>query len=195
VGTTSIPFARQGFRVLAIEPVPSTFALLERNVHNNELDHWITVLLQAVGPTRGTLTMSLASHGSSLVVATTPTTGETADLINVPAATLPDLLRLGGVAQNEGIALVWSDTEGCEGYVIDTGRELWAQGVPLYAEINPVMIQRHFAISEFLDLAGTSFRTFVGRRELVAQPESATARPISELRDKLDSLGDALLLP
>jgi FkbM family methyltransferase len=38
VGTSSIPFAQAGARVIAFEPVAATFELLERNVARNEAD-------------------------------------------------------------------------------------------------------------------------------------------------------------
>ena len=195
VGSTTIPLARQGFRVLAVEPVPSTFAFLEENVRNNDPDQRITILQRAVGRESEVFTIALTSHGSSHVVPESADPGTGAQTIEVQAEAIPELLRLGGVGPHEEIAFVWSDTEGCEGYVVATGSVLWEKGVPLYAEIQPGALDQVIGVSTFLELVSTSFRTFVGRRELVAQPESAAARPIGELRHELDSLGDVLLLP
>ena len=58
IGTTALPMARMtDKRIIAIEPVPSNFELLQRNVEDNGLADRITCVQMAVGLEPGTLQM------------------------------------------------------------------------------------------------------------------------------------------
>jgi hypothetical protein len=98
------------------------------------------------------------------------------------------------------IALVWSDTQGSERAVIETGRNLWDAGVQLYTEVWPAGLAVHSGSDAFADQVRDSFSTFIPRDQLVALGNSALARGTGEFADFVsqiddDSYSDALLIP
>jgi hypothetical protein len=119
--------------------------------------------------------------------------------VQVAADGLASIMNSLNVAGPE-IALVWSDTQGSERAVIETGRELWSAGVPLYAEVWPAGLAMHGGIEAFVDRVKESFSTFISRDRLVALGSSAPVRSTDELADFVaqiddDSYSDALLIP
>jgi FkbM family methyltransferase len=127
VGTTTLPLARDGWRVVACEPVPSTFRFLEANVTANEVT--VTCMQRAVGGSDGQVMMAPSSaHGSSRVSA--------AGSVPASMSTLESLLLDLGVPVAD-VAFVWCDAEGSEAGVIAGGAVLWRAGVPLCVEIEP----------------------------------------------------------
>ena len=142
-GTTAIPLAQRGFRVLAIEPVPRTLAYLLENVRDNGLDGLVTGVQAAIsrpgprvdmvlGGGLGQSEVRLSSDQETLVDSQYRVTAS----VSVPAAGLSEILDDHAVATNE-VAFVWCDTQGSETEVIASGTELWSSGVPLYAELWP----------------------------------------------------------
>jgi hypothetical protein len=63
--------------------------------------------------------------------------------------------------------------QGSEAAVIETGREVWNAGVPLYAEVWPACIAVHGGIDALVDRVAESFSTFVSRDQLIALSKSA----------------------
>ena len=57
VGTTTIPFAKAGYNVVAIEPVPTTFAMLSRNVEANGFENQVRCVNRAISATSGRVDM------------------------------------------------------------------------------------------------------------------------------------------
>jgi FkbM family methyltransferase len=199
IGTTSIPFARAGFSVVAIEAVPSTFELLRANVSRNDLDPRIRCVPVAVAEAE-TITMLLAGPSGvseSLGSGAPDRTSEGRQVIGrvqVPGEGLASIIDRQGLAP-ESIALVWSDTQGAETGVIRTGGDLW-NTVPLYAEFWPDGLQAHGGVQEFVDEAARWFSSFLTVADM------STPRPVAQLHDLARSLQtdgtkttDVLLIP
>ena len=113
-----------------------------------------------------------------------------------PAAGLSAILAGQGVAP-ERVAFVWSDTQGCEVDVIETGRALWSAGAPLLSNsIRAFTASR--ATKPLVAAALAHFATFIPAEALIANP-AAAARPIAELPAHCVAparvVSDCLLIP
>lgn len=211
IGTSTIPFAQQTkCRVLAIEPVPDNFAVLCRNVTDNGLAPRVTCVQAAITtmPSRR-VRMILPAGNSGGGEVRRPDTEATfaggfsvRGTVDVPTMRLADLLDAQGVAP-ERVALVWSDTQGCEAEVVESGRPLWAAGVPLFVELDPLSKGGGVGSLEALLTAATAhFVGFIPAEALVRDAEAGAEpehRAISELaalgRTLRATAADVLLLP
>jgi FkbM family methyltransferase len=205
IGTSAIPFAQAtDCRVLAIEPMPEPFALLTRNVANNDLTARVTCVRSAIvnGPAeRVRMVLPVGNGGGAEVVrpggapsfaGRHAVRGEA----QAPAAGLSAILERQGVAP-ERVAFVWSDTQGCEIDVIETGSALWRAGAPLFVEFDPRVCGAE-GLAPLADAALERFAAFIPSEALIENPAVA-ARPIAELPAYCRGLGerssDCLLLP
>jgi FkbM family methyltransferase len=203
VGTTSIPFANAGFDVLAVEPVPLTFAMLEANVQENGLEGRVRCIKRAVAKTAGTVEMwttrgsglsEVAVRGESPVF--TRTGRQAVDLIDVEGAGLAEIVDEAHV-RIDHVGLVWCDAQGSETHVLESGRQLWEAGVPIYLEIDRENLERHGGLARFLECAEQYFATFLSSRALT---NAQLPTPIRYFRDLVDSVpwhqcSNALLIP
>jgi len=118
-------------------------------------------------------------------------------MIEVSTVGLDEILEAQGIAP-ERVALVWSDTQGCEAEVIETGRALWAAGAPLFAEWDPRVLGGPQRTEALLSAAAAHFAGFIPANILKTDAE-AMPRPIDELAAFASEVGpegtDILLLP
>ena len=204
IGTFAIPFAQQTeCRVVAIEPFPELYAVLARNVADNGLAARVTCIQAAICLTneeRVRMILPSVNSGAGEVCreGRGPSWADSyaaRSVAEVPARKLSDVIKAQAIAPAQ-VALVWSDTQGREADVIESGQELWAAGVPLFAEFAP----RFFpdAARELVAVANRRFISFIVAQSLIADP-AAGAQPIAELAAFCQTLGrdggDALLLP
>jgi FkbM family methyltransferase len=182
IGTTTVPFAQAGYEVIAIEPVPSTFDMLCRNVARNGIDGQVRCVQQAITDSPGWVDMwrGFGSGQSEVAVeGQAPGVdrwGDRGELVTVPSGPLDAI-----VACTE-VALVWADVQGSESSVIATGAPLWAAGVPLHLEVDPHSLGIHGGVARFLDLAIAHFAGFL-HDDLTAAP-----RPIDEIEGLVRSM-------
>ena len=141
VGTTSVRMARAGYKAIAVEPVPAAFKMLVSNVSANGLSDRVTCIQEAVSTdrSRADIWVTRGSGQSELVVpgkrpAFSRWGLRATGSVEVEGDGLTSILASRDVQCSE-IALTWSDTQGNENAVIETGRELWSAGVPLYVEV------------------------------------------------------------
>lgn len=201
VGTTAIALAELEWRVVAVEPVPRALDLLRRNVAANGHEQSVEIVGAAVANESGTLEMVVGDNLSTSEVRAAhdpldlATPGDVRiRVVSVPSAPLLDIVREAGLAVDD-IAAVWSDTEGFEGAVIQSGRDLWKAGVPLWAEIRPSALLDHGRLTDFCHLAADHFRQFLAEEdvpdpgaELIAV-DDLPWRPVGDLRDLVDDVG------
>jgi FkbM family methyltransferase len=192
VGTTTLPLVLAGFDVVAIEPIPSTFDLLERNVTRNGLRDRVVTVQTAIAP--GTrVDMAVDSAGTAEV--NRPGSGPVR--VTVDASGLGGVLDAVGVDVSE-VRFVWADTQGCELHVVRSGGALWLRGVPLFAEVWPEALQDRHELDDLIDEVCEHFAWFVTRDDLVEVGAGAPLRPMGEFRqfvDSIDGYSDALFLP
>lgn len=209
IGTTSIPFARLGRSVIAIEPVPDALALLRQNIAANGLEPRIVVIPAAVSAVVGEVHMALDGDlGHSEVLTQDGAAGFGSDVrrtLKVPAAPLGVLLDEASIGVGD-VALVWSDTQGHEAEVLASGTELWGRGIPCFVEVWPRGLRCHDALEPFQELAEAWFSSFVTRETLLEADHGPRRMPIRELPgviERLDELpagrygrySDVLLIP
>jgi FkbM family methyltransferase len=205
IGTSTIPFAQATTcRVLAIEPMPEPFALLSRNVANNGLAARVTCIRSAVvAGLRDVVHMVLPAEnggGGEVVRADRELSfagrARVRSEAQAPAAGLSAILAGQGVAP-EHVAFVWSDTQGCEVDVIETGRALWSAGAPLFVEFDPGVYGLE-GTTPLVAAALAHFAAFIPAEALIANPAVA-ARPIAALPAhclaQSKSVSDCLLIP
>lgn len=205
IGTSTVPFAHAtGKRVLAVEPIPDNFEILRRNVSLNGLDDRITCVRAAISAAAGEVDIVTRESGGMGEVKAEGTRqgygerGEDSGLVRVPAITLDELVQVHKVAP-EDVAFVWSDTQGYERQMIESGASLWAAGVPVFVELWRNGLQVHGGVDAFVATASRHFSSLVPRADLTKRGAAATLRPISELEGLIEATGDghtdALLVP
>jgi FkbM family methyltransferase len=204
IGTTSIPMAMgTDARILAIEPFPDNFHLLETNIRQNALEARITAIRSAVSIQNGMIPMIMYKGGSGSTAVKHSGRMDESDIwseAEVPAAGLMYICESQKITPDQ-IALVWSDTEGSEADIVKTGGELWKAGVPLYLEVYPRALDAQGGASDLIRLASKYFYGFVSVNGLMSHGPDAEMIPVShfqdlvkELRERQD-LTDILLLP
>jgi FkbM family methyltransferase len=204
IGTTALPIARYGYQVVAIEPVPPTFAMLSRNVQANGLADSIRCVNRAVTTTAGHIDMWITKGSGLSEVAVGDRDPVFSEIegsfqkhrVTVESSPLDELLKTECVTV-EDIALVWSDAQGSETYVIETGRDLWDAGVALYAEVEPSMLSLHGGVDAFIDKVQSSFRRFLTRDALIARGAPQDIGGFRAFTQTLTGLefSDVLLIP
>lgn len=203
VGTTTIPFAKAGYNVVAIEPVPTTFAMLSRNIEDNGFGSQVCCVNRAISATsrRVDMWVTMGSGLSELAVgAQEPGFSQFGvpmkQRITVDGGPLGDLLRSEGV-ETDDIALVWSDAQGSEPYVVETGAHLWNSGVPLYLEVFPTLLGAHREIDVFIEQVEKVFGQFLTRDALVGRGNPLDIRSFRNFVTGMTGLSysDALLIP
>lgn len=209
LGTTTLPLLRStSCRVLAIEPVPRTAALLRRNLELNGLTGRAVVVERAVAdhPGRARMVVPLTCLSGAEVDAGGGAVRDKAffrrecETREVEASPLDEILAAASVRPDD-VMFVWADVQGSEGAVVRTGAALWSLGVPLYAEIAPELIRRQERLEDFLVAVDRHFTAFLERPRLVAEGPGARPRPMSDFASFVAGLeaagreGDVLLLP
>lgn len=211
VGTTTLPLAKAGYYVVAIEPVPTTFAMLTRNVEANGFVGRIRCVNRAISITSGQVDMwvtkgsglsevAACNHGPGFSQFGGPFDqfGDSFDdmkhRITVDSSPLVELLKLESV-EIDDIAVVWSDTQGYESHVIETGSDLWAAGVPLYAEVQPGLLALHGGVDAFVEGVERTFGRFFTRDALISGRSPQDIKDFRAFIAGLTGSSDALLIP
>jgi len=204
LGSPGIPLARAtGLRVVSVEPVPATHAYLRRNVEQNGLSAQVAAVNAAISTARGTLEMVVHDDPARSEAVTGGAQGFGAGSsggarVQVPAIPLDELVAEQGIAPSE-VALVWSDTQGHEQQVIESGKALWAAGAPLFVELWPPGLSAHGGVDAFVATARSHFAGYVLRDDLLASGDATQVRDMASLPVTLaelrDEHTDALFLP
>jgi FkbM family methyltransferase len=204
IGDTSIALAlKTGRRVLACEPVPELFQLLEKNVLANGLHRRIDCRQLAIAEQAGQAQMLCPSEPEYAEIRSAsgaqgfPHAVAGCRSCWVPTVPLDCWLEDEQVAPGD-VGLVWSDTQGYESAVIASGANLWPAGVPLWVEVWPRGLEVHGGTERFLGLAQCYFRRFVAEGELgdgcpCGNDISGLASLVQALRGR--AFTDVLLLP
>jgi len=203
IGDTCIPMALATDKVfVACEPVPQTFNLLCRNVTENRLNERIRGRQVAVSKTSDSLKMVLTDELGQCEVQGAegkqgyPLEHYRGGTIDVPAVSLDSLVTAEGIRPDD-VALVWSDTQGYESDVLQSGASLWQSGTPAWVEVWPAGLNAQGGADRFVHVCEQYFKGFIESAALRAG--DGKPRPIRDLADLVASLGgtnhtDVLLL-
>jgi FkbM family methyltransferase len=148
IGNTSLPAVAHwgAARTIAVEPEPENYKLLRCNAIMNGMEEAIVAVQAAVTNAPGVVILELSPNnfGDHRVRITDEpgTTGEEGrPTVEVQALRLDDLLAVQNVSAAE-VGLLWLDTQGHEGQVLDSAPSLLAQGVPVVTEFWPYGLRR-----------------------------------------------------
>ena len=206
IGTTCIPIAQQThLHVLAVEPIPENLKVLHENIVRNGLTDRITVVGSAVSAHASKLTMvNVPGNPAGAEVKVKGgkqgfgTASAEAKEWTVSCFSLDALAqRLEGSARE--IALVWSDTQGFEHEILESGTTLWTAGVPFYVEVWPAALSAHGGVERFLRGVTEQFGTMILITRLAAKGIPPKSLPISEFPKFFEEVQgngeDVLFLP
>lgn len=186
MGVISIGMLLDGLfeKAIALEPDPANFALLGRNIRQNDLEARFACLAHAASDREAKLEFELSgdNYGDHRIRMGGGSGAERYDesgrkVIEVPAAPLDRLLGLVPAEFAERVALVWIDVQGHEGQVFKGGERFFRRDIPVQAEIWPYGIRR----------AGMEARTFCAlAQELwpyywLLENDSFVRHPIADL--------------
>ena len=133
IGTHTVYFGltRTFGRIVAIEPDPRNFELLDENVLQNGLGGLVERMAYAVSDRESTIEFFLHpnNHGKS-----SPNQRHADDRkILVPALPVPKILERAGVPEAD-IGLVWMDIEGYEAVACRSMQSLFERRIPVHME-------------------------------------------------------------
>ncbi len=207
IGSSTVPLLQgSACRIIAVEPVPRNRALLERNLRQNDLAHRAIIVPRAIADRAESVEMIVpldALGGSEIsrrpVTRTQWVVVHPCDTVQVQTTRLDELMQSVPITPAE-VAFVWCDAQGSEGAVIRTGAALWQAGVPLWAEIAPVLIARQDNLQQFIMDVTCFFAGYVPREELKTKGAAAPVQPIATFEGFVAQLTgaeqtDVLLLP
>ncbi len=183
IGTSVIPALRaHGFaRGIACEPEARNYRLLRLNLVANHLEDRVRALQVAVSDTRGERGLVIAEHGSGLHELQPQKRRPPKDqVVRVEVVTL-DFLVERSLVEADGTGLVWIDTEGHEGQVLNGARRLLEQGVPVILEVNPPLLKRHRGTDLLRELADSYYTHVVDLRDFQGDPASAQGLSFKQL--------------
>ena len=203
VGAPTLHFAAlTDMHILAVEPVHETFEILQNNIKKNGFEDRVDCIPAAISTARDRLTLLWHPKPGQVEVKTESDiqgfgrVTEENRPIEVACLPLDDLIRDRAVSPHQ-IAFVWSDTEGYEGTVIESGKRLWAAGVPLFVELSR-KIAVHSSFDAFIKIAERQFCSVILADDLLRFGSNAPRQPVSKLSDVLPQLQhhtDGLFLP
>jgi FkbM family methyltransferase len=133
IGTHTVYFGltRTFGRIVAIEPDPRNFELLEENVLQNGFGDLVSRMPFAVSDQEGTIEFFLHpnNHGKS-----SPNQRHAEDQkILVPALPVTDILERAGVNESD-VGLIWMDIEGYEPVAARSMQALFERRIPVHME-------------------------------------------------------------
>lgn len=200
IGDMAIPLALSGWKVLAVEPNPSTYNLLRKNISQNSLEERIVPIEGAISFSNSFAELAIPYQpGNSELVVTEKPLGFSGVDVEVRRATvktwrLDDLLVEYEVSPRQ-VGLVLSDTQGHESAVIETGDSIWSTGGLAYVEVWPKGLDSHGGVETFIRACEKRFSHMLRIERL-----TSTKEPIEELSTVISTLPefaftDVLLFP
>lgn len=181
IGTFTIPTARSGYRVLAIEASPYNVALLRHNVASNGLDERVRIVHAAIGDQAGTVEFVMA--GPYGLLATPHAQGPIAQVpMQTALFVLNDILAQTGWEQPGFIKL---DVEGSEPAVLRGLAPLLSHrsAPPVMVESNAITLGYFGATPRDLwdQLQGYGYRCFFIEGNYLTPIDRDTIQPVTSL--------------
>ena len=153
IGPIAIGMLQLGLveRAIVVEPDPGNFALLQRNVEQNQLSDRMICLPYAVSCQSGTVPFELSPTNSGDHRVRTSHSNDglgnqhgeaSRQVIHVESKPLDELLKDVPAAYTDDLRLIWIDVQGHEGQAFRGARKALSTGVPVVAEIWPYGVRR-----------------------------------------------------
>jgi FkbM family methyltransferase len=193
IGTSTVSALRSGSfsRTVSIEPDPANFLLLRANTLLNRLDGQVTCVCAAVSdaPGRGQLARHSTNSGAHELVHGDIDSGAGFDSVIEVETTTLDTLTEAGIIDETAVGLLWMDVQGREGHALHGATRLVSRGTPALLELFPAALRRSGGLG-LLHRSAEGYRGFLDIRPLLTNDETLSLRPISDLPELIDSLGD-----
>ncbi len=183
---------------IGIEPDPTNFELLKRNITDNKLEGRYLPLQIAASNRSGEVcfevdSWNLGNHRVRLESSASKggpvTTMVQAEPLDSVIASLPR-------ESAEAIALAWIDVQGHEGYVFEGGKQFFSSGIPTVAEIWPRGIRESgMEPARFCEIVASLWSEFwVWRRcgAFVSYPSEHMGKFMEELGDGDNNFEDVI---
>jgi FkbM family methyltransferase len=187
IGTTTIPAViRYGAaEVVAFEPVPATFVLLQCNLIVNALAERVRAIPVALSDESGAALMELSGNSLGDSRVRTQELSDEQNLLGeggwattrVRTQRFDELYEQLGI-DLERVAMLWIDTQGHEAHVLAGASSILERGIPLVLEYWPYGLRRARSLDRLHDLLARSYRTFVD-----ARADEPLPMPIAALGD------------
>ncbi len=155
IGTICIPAVKRGYfkSAIAIEPDPLNYKLLTINILMNDLQKSVSARNIALGNQMNKVLrfeLSKENHGDHRVRVTNETGDAGYDegnrkTIDVSSGTLDSVLE----TQNLESVVVWMDTQGYEGFILEGSSNVLTSGFPLVTEFWPYGMKRANCFENF----------------------------------------------
>ena len=166
IGTICIPAIKRGYfeSAVAIEPDPLNYKLLTTNILLNDLQASVSPRNTALGNQANKVLrfeLSEENHGDHRVRVTDETGDAGYDegnrkIIDVLSTTLDSLFQ----EQKLDVGMIWMDTQGYEGFILEGGSRVLNAGLPLVTEFWPYGMDRANCFEGFkLALLKSGFTT------------------------------------
>jgi FkbM family methyltransferase len=142
IGTTMLTATSyfQASGAIAFEPDPTNVRFMELNVRDNGLGNQVRIHTVALSDEAGSVRLqrSPANAGDHRVLVGGQVSAATdaAEVIEVPAATLDELVNAGEVDLSD-VGIAWLDVQGHEGHALAGARCLLESGIPVVLEYWP----------------------------------------------------------
>lgn len=208
IGVIAIGALRENqFRTaVAIEPDPTNFSLLEKNVALNHLQDRIICIQSAVSDSESSLTFELSedNFGDHRVRSGATVRENVKDLhqestrksIQVKADGLDQILNRLPNSLSSEVSALWIDIQGFEGYAFRGAMKTLQRDIPVVSEIWPYGIRRSgISLNEFCSIAaGIWSKYYVWRRNsFIGYPISILSAFVDEL-DHSDSFDNIIFI-
>jgi FkbM family methyltransferase len=196
IGTSTVELVRRygAQRVIAFEPDPSNFKLLQHNIIENDLQDRVSAHRVALSDAPGTVEFARSdiNSGDHRVVRDGDPRVPGRETISVTATTLDALIR-NGTIDLEDVAMVWMDVQGHEARVLAGGSQLLRNGTPILTEYCPEALKASGDLELMEDLIAENYAVMVnmgnpepGRRASVAPIPVADIRSLRSLSGYVD---------
>lgn len=195
IGTTSIPVvAERGFcGGIAIEPEPANFALLTGSIAINGLQERVRCVNVALSDSVGEGEMELCpvNMGDHRLRSPSGVANDgiyherSRDLVTVKTMTF-DALVADGTIPIDNLGVVWIDTQGHEGHVLQGAQRLFETDVPVVVEFWPYALSRAGGLELFERLVCEHYSHFVDTRATGTFSHEALqpVKRLSKLKDR-----------
>lgn len=187
IGTTTVPVvSERGFTSgVAIEPEPGNFRLLQANVAANGLENRIRCVHLALSDKPGTAEMELCpvNLGDHRLRSKTSPHEDgiyheaSRETVTVQTAVF-DTLVTDGTIPLAKVGVVWMDTQGFEGHILQGAKSLLLSNIPFVTEFWPYALERSGGLERFLKITAEHYRAFVDLRTDPVHAKTAR-QPIS----------------
>jgi FkbM family methyltransferase len=199
IGDVALPLTRKWKTVIAIEPTPTTFARLQRNVRQNNLEERIICYQAAVSDVTGERDLVVYDEPAACeLVGDDGRVGfgdrKYLERVAVKTWRLDSLLDSLHVSPDD-VGLVWSDTQGFESQVMESAPNLWASGTCLWVEVWPQGLEAHGGTARFVEVCKKYFSRFVTEKGLNGEAQEVAALGPVAAELKYGEHIDLLLIP